>query len=132
MVVILDNSSADIAIVMPKPDLSRDEFSYSNLYCFDYDGAASGVTGSSVESSPSSISGNGGDDTSVSVKDLFHNMCSALFQLFFSPPPENHIIPSYRSHQQTTPTTSPPHPPHQHALLNPPFKNWPNRIPSTI
>ena len=48
MVMILDNSSpADIPIVMPKPDaviLSRDEFSYSNLYSFDYDGASGGIT----------------------------------------------------------------------------------------
>ena len=48
MVTILDNSnnSADIVIVMPKPDaLSRDEFSYSNLYSFDY---YDGITGSSA------------------------------------------------------------------------------------
>ncbi len=85
MVLILDNSSADIAIVMPKPDLSRDEFSYSNLYCFDYDGAAAGVTGASVESSPLTVSGNGGDDNSVSCKIcmLSHDVCA--FQLFFSP-----------------------------------------------
>ena len=69
MVMILDNSSADIAIVMPKPDLSREEFSYSNLYCFDYnDGATAGVTGASVESSAISVSGNGGDDKLVSFK----------------------------------------------------------------
>lgn len=43
MVSILANdslSSADIVIVAPKPDaslLSRDEFSYSNLYTFDFD-----------------------------------------------------------------------------------------------
>ena len=45
MVSILANdslSSADIVIVAPKPDaslLSRDEFSYSNLYTFDFDPA---------------------------------------------------------------------------------------------
>ena len=43
MVSILANdslSSAEIVIVAPKPDaslLSRDEFSYSNLYTFDFD-----------------------------------------------------------------------------------------------
>ena len=68
MVLILDNSSADIAIVMPKPDLTKDQFSYSNLYSFDYDGAAAGVNGASVESSTSSMSGHAGsDDDSVSV-----------------------------------------------------------------
>ena len=66
MVLILDNSSADIAIVMPKPDLTKDQFSYSNLYSFDYDGAAAGVNGASVESSTSSMSGHAGsDDDSV-------------------------------------------------------------------
>ena len=72
MVMILDNSSpADIPIVMPKPDaviLSRDEFSYSNLYSFDYDGVAggaAGVTSTSVESSPP-MQGNSSGDKSVS------------------------------------------------------------------
>ena len=72
--MILDNSSpADIVIVMPKPDaviLSRDEFSYSNLYSFDYDGvagSATGVTSTSVESTPS-MQGNSSDDKSVSLK----------------------------------------------------------------
>ncbi|KAK1734282.1 putative catechol O-methyltransferase [Skeletonema marinoi] len=72
--MILDNSSpADIVIVMPKPDaviLSRDEFSYSNLYSFDYDGvagSATGATSTSVESTPS-MQGNSSDDKSVSLK----------------------------------------------------------------
>ena len=74
MVMILDNSSpADIVIVMPKPDaiiLSRDEFSYSNLYSFDYDGvagSATGATSTSVESTPP-MQGNGSDDKSVSCR----------------------------------------------------------------
>jgi len=68
--MILDNSSpADIVIVMPKPDaviLSRDEFSYSNLYSFDYDGvagSATGATSASVESTPP-MQGIGSDDKS--------------------------------------------------------------------
>ncbi len=82
MVLILDNSSADIAIVMPKPDLTKDQFSYSNLYSFDYDGAAAGVTGASVESSTSSMSGNAGsDDDSVSCTKFgcFHILYCAFF-----------------------------------------------------
>jgi len=74
MVMILDNSSpADIVIVMPKPDaviLSRDEFSYSNLYSFDYDGvagSATGATSTSVESTPP-MQGIGSDDKSVSCR----------------------------------------------------------------
>lgn len=53
MVSILANdslSSADIVIVAPKPDaslLSRDEFSYSNLYTFDFDPSMGVVTTSS-------------------------------------------------------------------------------------
>ena len=77
MVMILDNSSplADIPIVMPKPDgelLSRDEFSYSNLYSFDYDvvagsAAASGVTSASVKSSlPPKGNASGDENNSVS------------------------------------------------------------------
>ena len=76
MVMILDNSSpADIPIVMPKPDgelLSRDEFSYSNLYSFDYDvvagSAASGVTSTSVKSSlPPKGNASGDNNNSVSI-----------------------------------------------------------------
>jgi len=73
--MILDNSSpADIVIVMPKPDaviLSRDEFSYSNLYSFDYDGvagSATGATSTSVESTPP-MQGNSSDDKSAPADD---------------------------------------------------------------
>lgn len=70
MVMILDNSSpADIPIVMPKPDaviLSRDEFSYSNLYSFDYDGASGGITSTSAESPPP-MQGNSSGDEWVSL-----------------------------------------------------------------
>jgi len=64
--MILDNSSpADIPIVMPKPDaviLSRDEFSYSNLYSFDYDGASGGITSTSAESPPPMQDNSSGDE----------------------------------------------------------------------
>ena len=74
--MILDNSSplADIPIVMPKPDgelLSRDEFSYSNLYSFDYDvvagSAAGGVTNASMKSSLPPKGNASGDKNSVSI-----------------------------------------------------------------
>jgi hypothetical protein len=86
MVMILDNSfSADIPIVMPKPDgelLSRDEFSYSNLYSFDYDvvagsAAASGVSSASVKSSLPPKGNASGDNNSVSMIGLVSMMCSA-------------------------------------------------------
>jgi hypothetical protein len=73
MVLILDNSSpADIVIVMPKPDatiLARDEFSYSNLYSFDYDATADGATSTSVASKPP-MQGSSSDE-SVSCLEIW-------------------------------------------------------------
>uniref|UniRef100_A0A7S2Q2M2 catechol O-methyltransferase n=1 Tax=Skeletonema marinoi TaxID=267567 RepID=A0A7S2Q2M2_9STRA len=90
MVMILDNSSpADIVIVMPKPDaviLSRDEFSYSNLYSFDYDGvagSATGVTSTSVESTPS-MQGNSSDDKSASADNVSSSAVPATPSTFES------------------------------------------------
>jgi len=90
MVMILDNSSpADIVIVMPKPDaviLSRDEFSYSNLYSFDYDGvagSATGVTSTSVESTPS-MQGNSSDDKSAPADNVSSSAVPATPSTFES------------------------------------------------
>jgi len=88
--MILDNSSpADIVIVMPKPDaviLSRDEFSYSNLYSFDYDGvagSATGVTSTSVESTPS-MQGNSSDDKSAPADNVSSSALPATPSTFES------------------------------------------------
>mmetsp|Transcript_4797 Transcript_4797/g.7254 ORF Transcript_4797/g.7254 Transcript_4797/m.7254 type:complete len:425 (-) Transcript_4797:133-1407(-) len=90
MVMILDNSSpADIVIVMPKPDaviLSRDEFSYSNLYSFDYDGvagSATGATSTSVESTPP-MQGNGSDDKSAPADNVSNSAVPATPSTFES------------------------------------------------
>jgi len=88
--MILDNSSpADIVIVMPKPDaviLSRDEFSYSNLYSFDYDGvagSATGATSTSVESTPP-MQGNGSDDKSAPADNVSNSAVPATPSTFES------------------------------------------------
>mmetsp|Transcript_13309 Transcript_13309/g.22714 ORF Transcript_13309/g.22714 Transcript_13309/m.22714 type:complete len:427 (-) Transcript_13309:113-1393(-) len=90
MVMILDNSSpADIVIVMPKPDaviLSRDEFSYSNLYSFDYDGvagSATGATSTSVESTPP-MQGNSSDDKSAPADNVSSSAVPATPSTFES------------------------------------------------
>jgi len=88
--MILDNSSpADIVIVMPKPDaviLSRDEFSYSNLYSFDYDGvagSATGATSTSVESTPP-MQGNSSDDKSAPADNVSSSAVPATPSTFES------------------------------------------------
>eukprot|EP00577_Skeletonema_sp_RCC1716_P033810 CAMPEP_0113431498 /NCGR_PEP_ID=MMETSP0013_2-20120614/33616_1 /TAXON_ID=2843 ORGANISM="Skeletonema costatum, Strain 1716" /NCGR_SAMPLE_ID=MMETSP0013_2 /ASSEMBLY_ACC=CAM_ASM_000158 /LENGTH=406 /DNA_ID=CAMNT_0000320493 /DNA_START=1 /DNA_END=1221 /DNA_ORIENTATION=- /assembly_acc=CAM_ASM_000158 len=74
---------------MPKPDaviLSRDEFSYSNLYSFDYDGvagSATGVTSTSVESTPS-MQGNSSDDKSAPADNVSSSAVPATPSTFES------------------------------------------------